>query len=88
MDKTTPQNKGILRNFRKCSQNSNMDSNFDICACCNYKKTIENQIKPLTILQILSISVFEQRLISRAITPIDYKNKIASGHIQLNLFDS
>ncbi len=41
-----------------------------------------------TILQILGISVFEQRLISQALTPIDYKNKITSGHIQLNLFDS
>ena len=52
------------------------------------KKRLRIDLSLYTILQIFSISVFEQRLISQAITPIDYKNKITSGHIQLNLFDS
>jgi hypothetical protein len=52
------------------------------------KKRLKIDLSLYTILQIFSISVFEQRLISQALTPIDYKNKITSGHIQLNLFDS
>lgn len=41
-----------------------------------------------TILQILSISLFEKMPIYQALTETDYKNKITSSHIQLKLFDS
>ena len=41
-----------------------------------------------TILQVLSITLFEKTLISWALTENNYNNKFTSGHIQLNLFDS
>ena len=41
-----------------------------------------------TILQVLSITLFEKTLISWALTENDYNNKFTTGHIQLNLFDS
>ncbi len=41
-----------------------------------------------TILQVLSITLFEKTLISWALTESNYDNKFTSGHIQLNLFDS
>jgi hypothetical protein len=41
-----------------------------------------------TILQILSISLFEKIPIYQALTESDYKNQITSGLIQLKLFDS
>lgn len=41
-----------------------------------------------TILQVLSITLFEKTLISRALAENDYNNKFTSGYIQLNLFDS
>ncbi len=41
-----------------------------------------------TILQILSITLFEKMPILQALTETGYKNKITSGHIQLNLFES
>ena len=41
-----------------------------------------------TILQVLSITLFEKTLISRALAENDYNSKFTSGHIQLNLFDS
>jgi hypothetical protein len=41
-----------------------------------------------TILQVLSISLFERKLIYQALTERDYKSKIASSHIQLKLFES
>ena len=41
-----------------------------------------------TILQVLSITLFEKTLISWAFTENYYKNNITTGHIQLNLFES
>lgn len=41
-----------------------------------------------TILQVLSISLFEKTLISRLFADSDYNNKFTAGHIQLKLFDS
>ena len=40
------------------------------------------------ILKILSITLFEKMPILYALEEIGYKNKITSGHIQLNLFKS
>ena len=41
-----------------------------------------------TILQVLSITLFEKTLISWALTENNYNNKFTTGHIQLNLFNS
>jgi len=52
------------------------------------KKRLKIDLTLYTILQILSISLFEKTPILRALTTNDYKNKITSSHIQLNLFES
>ena len=52
------------------------------------KKRLKLEQSLYTILQILSITLFENNLISWAFTENYYKNKITTGHIQLNLFDS
>ncbi len=52
------------------------------------KKRLKLEQSLYTILQILSITLFEKTLISCAFTENYYKNKIATDHIQLNLFDS
>jgi len=52
------------------------------------KKRMKIDLELYTILQIFSVSLFEKMPILRALTDNDYKNKITSGHIQLNLFDS
>jgi len=52
------------------------------------KKRMKIDLSLYTILQIFSITLFEKMPISRAFTDDTYKNKITSGHIQLNLFDS
>jgi len=41
-----------------------------------------------TILQVLSITLFEKTLISWALTENNYNKKFTAGHIQLNLFGS
>jgi transposase len=51
------------------------------------KKHLQIDLSLYTILQILSISLFEKKPIYQALTQSDYKSQITSGHIQLKLFD-
>jgi len=52
------------------------------------KKRLYIDLSLYTILQILSISLFEKMPILQAFTADDYKSITTSGHIQLKLFDS
>jgi hypothetical protein len=52
------------------------------------KKRMKIDLSLYTILQILSISLFEKMPVYQALTDNDYKNKITSNHIQLKLFES
>jgi hypothetical protein len=52
------------------------------------KKQMKLDLSLYKILQIFSITLFEKMPILQALTETDYKNKITSGHIQLNLFES
>jgi len=52
------------------------------------KKRMKIDLSLYTILQIFSITLFEKMPILQVLTENDYKNKITSGHIQLNLFKS
>jgi hypothetical protein len=52
------------------------------------KKRLKIDLSLYTILQIFSITLFEKMPILQVLTETDYKNKITSGHIQLNLFQS
>lgn len=52
------------------------------------KKRLKLEQSLYTILQVLSITLFERTLISCVFSRNDYKNKFTTKHIQLNLFDS
>jgi hypothetical protein len=52
------------------------------------KKRLKIELSLYTILQILSLTLFEKMPLNQAFTPINYKNKITIAHIQLNLFES
>ena len=52
------------------------------------KKRLKTDLTLYTILQILSISLFEKKPIYQVLTERDYKKQITSSHIQLKLFDS
>jgi hypothetical protein len=52
------------------------------------KKQMKIDLSLYTILQIFSITLFEKMPILQVLTETGYKNKITSGHIQLNLFES
>jgi len=51
------------------------------------KKRLKIDLTLYTILQILSITLFEKKPILQALTANDYRNEIATGPIQLNLFE-
>ncbi len=52
------------------------------------KKKLKIELTLYTILQILSISLFEKKPIFRVLTENGYKTKMTSKHIQLKLFES
>jgi IS4 transposase len=52
------------------------------------KKRLKIDLTLYTILQILSITLFEKMPILQALTADAYRNQITSNHIQLKLFDS
>ncbi len=52
------------------------------------KKRMKLDLSLYTILQVFSLTLFEKMPIIQALTDTDYKTKITSDHIQLNLFDS
>ena len=52
------------------------------------KKRLKINLTLYTILQTLSISLFEKMPILKALSTENYKNQITSGHIQLKLFES
>jgi len=51
------------------------------------KKRLKINLTLYTILQILSITLFEKKPILQALTADDYRTEIAAGPIQLNLFE-
>ena len=51
------------------------------------KKRLQIDLSLYTILQILSITLFEKKPIFKVLTDSEYKKQIANGHIQLKLFD-
>jgi hypothetical protein len=52
------------------------------------KKRMKIDLSLYTILQILSISLFEKKPIYQVLTESSYKNKMTSGPLQLKLFES
>ena len=52
------------------------------------KKRMKIEHSLYTILQILSISLFEKKMIYQVLTETDYRNKNTSSYMQLKLFES
>ena len=52
------------------------------------KKRLKIELTLYTILQILSISLFEKKMIYQVLTETNYRNEITSSHNQLKLFES
>jgi hypothetical protein len=50
------------------------------------RKRLKIELSLYTMLQILSLTLFEKTHVLRVLTEIDYNNQMTSGHRQLNLF--
>jgi hypothetical protein len=87
MNQATFANQSILWYLKKCSKNSDMDSNFYVCACGHHKETAKFGSQFLNNLQILSVTVFEQLPIRQVVTNFDYKSLDEESHNRLLLFD-
>ena len=54
----------------------------------SFKKRMKLDLNRYTILQILSITLFEKMFLLQALAETDYKNKINSCNMQLYLYES
>ena len=54
----------------------------------SFKKRMKLDLNRYTVLQILRLTLFEKISLLQALAETDYKNKIISCHMQLNLYES
>jgi len=87
MDQTTSQNQKILRHICERSKISDMDCRLSLCACGNFEKKLHLQESLYTILQILSVTIFEKDSIYQLITERDNTDDVAPVSKQLKLYN-
>jgi len=87
MDQTAPAHQILLRNVGKRSEDSGMDAVSVYVLVAIIKKRLKLETSLYTILQILSVTLFERMALFQALT--DCENTMPEGnmHNQLNLFD-
>lgn len=79
MVKTESAYQSILRNKRKCGKESGLDRGFGLFDSGNHKKCMNLDISFYTMLQILSITVFNETLLLQLFTNNSYENKITTN---------
>ncbi len=87
MDKTKSENKIILWHLRKCIKDTDMDSCQRLRTDRYYQKRLDLELSFYTILQIFSVTVFEQLPIIQALTDINIETQMTNACNQLVLFD-
>jgi hypothetical protein len=86
MDKTVPPDKIILWDKRKCRKNTNMDCRIDIYNGGHRKTPNGPAGEPKTILQVLSVHLFEKTPIRQAFSDINIQSDGDDFPKHLNLF--
>ena len=87
MDQATPANQGLLRHHGECRQNPDMDCRLGLCARGHHQKMTQARGSLYTILQILSVTIFERTPLLQVLTDSDYNMQGCESLNQLNLFD-
>ena len=87
MDQTTLAYQNILRNQRKCAECPNLDRRFNLCIGTHHKKRLNLETELYTILQILSVTLFEKVALNELFTTSRQKDIINDSPKQLLLFD-
>jgi hypothetical protein len=60
VDQAIPAHQVFLWDIRKCSQNTNLDSYHNLCFGCNSQKRLKIEASLYTVLQILSVTIFDK----------------------------
>lgn len=87
MDQTASSDKSLLWTIGERRQITNLDCDKCISAHCHSQKKLNLEMSLYTILQVISVSIFEKMPILQAFQDIDINELNSSPCIQLNLFD-
>jgi hypothetical protein len=85
VDQAALAHQGLLRNKRKRRQDPDLDRHLGLPAIV--KKKLELPGSLYTLLQVLSVTLFEKMPISQALQQKNYTNQLTPDSNQLNLFD-
>jgi len=88
MNQTIPAHQIILRHARKRRPHTNLDSRFSLCTLIAIiKKKLVLKASLYTILQILSVTIFDKMSLHQTLTISTYNMKNIDPTNQLNLFE-
>ena len=86
MDQAASADQAVLRDIRKCSEDPNLDRRLGLRPRRNRKKRLTLDASLYTLLQILSVTLFEKIPIDQALAGDDPKDDTSEVTNQLNLF--
>jgi len=87
VDQTTSENKIILWHIRERGEDTNLDGTFYYLIVAIIRKRLKIEASLYTILQILSVSLFEKTYILQALSDIPPNFEEYRSPNQLNLFN-
>ena len=89
MDQTAPSYQAILWHVGKCSENSNLDRSFRVCAHRNHQKKAQSRSFPLYIVtDSLGYPFREKMPLQQALQTTGERSSLLENRNQLNLFNS
>ena len=88
MDQAASSHQTFLRHLRERRQEPDLGRRFDLCAHRIIKKRLNLDVSLLTLLQILSVTIFEKIELTQAVTNSAFDENQSMFYNQLNLFDS
>jgi hypothetical protein len=87
MDQATPADKAVLRHQPQCRQDADIDRRERLRPRGRRQKTTAPQRDLYTLLQILSLSLFEKMPVLQVFSQAEHKTEIYPDHIQMSLLD-
>lgn len=87
MDQAAFENQSVLWYFQKCGKNKSWIAISVYVLVAIIKERLNLERRLYTILQILSITLFEKMPINQGLEQVDYKTEITTSRIQLKLYD-
>jgi hypothetical protein len=76
----------VLRQFRECGEVTNLDRHVGLCPRCHHQEAPQSGCLARTLLQILSLTLFEKVPLQQAFQGNDYKPEQDNDSNQMNLF--